>query len=362
MKSVSRRDSHLDIRDLTRETPHLARHFAAIRRAEAEGHDVGVHLTPLLFRRQAPAHQPPGWLTPLLVDVGDALDVAHDGDHRRVIVKRLIEEVHQAITDAPPHFTPDAVVDTMWRLAADLLQRHFGIGLADAELIDPFAGSAVYADRLIRRQGVSGITSFESHPGAARAGWLVVREALIDTDLGERPRVSLADTFQLALPPSERPRVIIGTPPPERYAEACRWAEAQLGPRGLFISVGPRSVLGTRPLRELRGHMRNRFDQIRVIDLRGKQRSSGEVKRAEGGAVFGSGFPSGVSIVARVRGVEREPVRLHALADGLHREEKLARLAAIGGVDDLEWSERDDVLAPDDELGSTRQEERIIRR
>lgn len=335
---MSRRDAHLSIDDRTRERPAFERHFPALERAAAERHDVIGGLAPLLFG--APPQLPPDYLRAFHVDVADALDVARTPAQHRVIVKRVLEEVLRALAPARAAFLPpDGVVDFIWRMVDDMLRTQFHASLADAAIIDPFAGVGLFADRLIRNHGVVGIDSYEPSRLAARAAAHVIARALADTGRTGKARLRVADALTVRLPAAGGIRVIASAPPwsgPE-YLDAYSWAAEQLGERGVVAYLTPRSLVGSLGSGMFREALDRFFDQVRLIDLRGQQRRSGERRRIEGGNVFGAGSTGGTSVVLLARGVKRMPPLVHRIGEGLSREEKLAYLDGVRTLADLSW-------------------------
>jgi predicted helicase len=88
----------------------------------------------------------------------------------------------------------------------------------------------------------------------------------------------------------------------------------------------------------LRASLSDEFSSIWVFNLRGNQRTSGEVSRMEGGKIFGSGSRAGIaiSILIKAPGSQR-PCEIHYrdIGDYLSREDKLAHIAKLGSVGGL---------------------------
>lgn len=72
-----------------------------------------------------------------------------------------------------------------------------------------------------------------------------------------------------------------------------------------------------------------------MFNLRGNQRTSGELSRKEGGKIFGSGSRTPISITILVRKPNHTgsaAIHYEAVADYLSREEKLALVSERGSM------------------------------
>ena len=93
-----------------------------------------------------------------------------------------------------------------------------------------------------------------------------------------------------------------------------------------------------------RASLQREFDKIYVLNLRGNQRTSGELSRREGGKIFGGGSRTPIAITLLVKypatsGKSRElaEIRYHDIGDYLKREQKLHILhqaCHLGGISD----------------------------
>ena len=91
----------------------------------------------------------------------------------------------------------------------------------------------------------------------------------------------------------------------------------------------------------IRDTLTREFHHVYVYNLRGNQRTSGELSRREGGKVFGSGSRAAVAITLLVKQAGPVPagggtIAYHDIGDYLSREEKLAAVAEAN-VDTLPW-------------------------
>ena len=74
---------------------------------------------------------------------------------------------------------------------------------------------------------------------------------------------------------------------------------------------------------------------INVFNLRGNQRTSGDLSRREGGKIFGSGSRTPIAITLLVRNPAakgKAQIHYHDIGDYLSREEKLERIKKFASV------------------------------
>ena len=88
----------------------------------------------------------------------------------------------------------------------------------------------------------------------------------------------------------------------------------------------------------------NEFSKIYVLNLRGNQRTSGELSRKEGGKIFGSGSRTPISITILVKKPNQSldtkaTIYYHDIGDYLTKDQKLALVRKFKGVDSkaLKW-------------------------
>ena len=134
----------------------------------------------------------------------------------------------------------------------------------------------------------------------------------------------------------------------DSYIKAIRWASDRIGEQGdrggvvAFISNG--AWIDGNSQAGLRRCLAAEFDTVHVLNLRGNQRTSGELSRREGGKIFGSGSrtPIAITILTRLpRGLRTGECHIfyHDIGDYLSREEKLDRLREWRSADAVEWTE-----------------------
>ena len=129
----------------------------------------------------------------------------------------------------------------------------------------------------------------------------------------------------------------------DSYVRAIRWASDRLqaGDGGIVGFVTNSGFLEGKSFDGFRKTLVQEFHSIYVYDLRGNQRTSGEISQREGGKVFGSGSRAGVAVLLLVKRsgpvTEKAAIQYCDIGDYLTREQKLE---AIGKAQfwDIEWT------------------------
>lgn len=206
--------------------------------------------------------------------------------------------------------TPSEIVDFMVQSAVGMLG-----GADKVHALDPFTGDGVFVGSLAAH-GVRNIAAYEIRPEqCAETAARYVGTACVEC----------ADTFGM------RPRgfnLIIGNPPYgkvaqnaeidariretyggaarcqtalyDAYVRAIRWASDILE-RGVIAYVINSGFLDGVAFANFRKAIASEFDEIKILDLRGNLRTSGETNRKEGENVFGQECMTGVAILFLVR-------------------------------------------------------------
>jgi predicted helicase len=114
----------------------------------------------------------------------------------------------------------------------------------------------------------------------------------------------------------------------DAYIKAFRWSSDRLDKTGgiiCFVSNG--AWLDGNSTDGFRKTLENEFSSIYIFNLRGNQRTSGELSRKEGGKIFGSGSRTPISITLLVKNpdvkTDKATIHYHDIGDYLSREEKL---------------------------------------
>ncbi|MDR0620499.1 MAG: N-6 DNA methylase, partial [Deltaproteobacteria bacterium] len=117
----------------------------------------------------------------------------------------------------------------------------------------------------------------------------------------------------------------------DSYVKAFRWASDRLDQNygGVIAFVSNAGWLDGNAMDGMRKCLAAEFNKIFVFNLRGNQRTSGELSIKVGGKIFGSGSRTPIAITVLVKKPETNgPVEIyhHDIGDYLSREEKLAKI------------------------------------
>lgn len=114
----------------------------------------------------------------------------------------------------------------------------------------------------------------------------------------------------------------------DAYIKAFRWSTDRLDKTGgiiAFVSNG--AWLDSNSTDGFRKSIEKEFTSIYVFNLRGNQRTSGELSRKEGGKIFGSGSRTPIAITLLVKNpdvkTDKATIYYHDIGEYLTREEKL---------------------------------------
>lgn len=115
----------------------------------------------------------------------------------------------------------------------------------------------------------------------------------------------------------------------DSYIKAFRWSTDRLDPEfgGIICFVSNGSWLDGQATDGFRKSLIADFSSIYVFNLRGNQRTSGELSRKEGGKIFGSGSRTPITITLLVKNAKNSEkpadIYYHDIGDYLNRDEKL---------------------------------------
>ena len=133
----------------------------------------------------------------------------------------------------------------------------------------------------------------------------------------------------------------------DSYIKAFRWASDRLDPQtgGIIAFVSNGAWIDGNASSGFRKCLEDEFYTLYVFNLRGNQRTSGDLSRREGGKIFGSGSRTPIAITILVKkpqkGDEKAKIFYHDIGDYLTREDKLNKIKAFGSI-----------LSPEMELSS----------
>ncbi len=115
----------------------------------------------------------------------------------------------------------------------------------------------------------------------------------------------------------------------DAYIKAFRWSTDRLDPEngGIICFVSNGAWLDGNSTDGFRKSIEKEFSSIYVFNLRGNQRTSGELSRKEGGKIFGSGSRTPISITLLVKNPdtknEKATIHYHDIGDYLDTKQKL---------------------------------------
>ncbi len=125
----------------------------------------------------------------------------------------------------------------------------------------------------------------------------------------------------------------------DSYLRAFRWATDRIGNHGVVAFVSNGGWIDGNTADGIRLSLTDEYSRIYVYNLRGNQRTAGELSRKEGGKVFGSGSRNTVAIVIGIKDSNHAGpchVCYRDIGDYLTREEKL-RTVADGSLATVDW-------------------------
>ena len=131
----------------------------------------------------------------------------------------------------------------------------------------------------------------------------------------------------------------------DAYIKAFRWSTDRLDSKngGVIAFVSNGAWLEANGMDGFRKSIEKEFSSIWVFNLRGNQRTSGELSRKEGGKIFGSGSRTPISITILVKNPKatnkQATIYYNDIGNYLSREEKLAIVHQFKSVTntDMKW-------------------------
>lgn len=130
----------------------------------------------------------------------------------------------------------------------------------------------------------------------------------------------------------------------DSYIKAYRWSSDRLDKSGGIISfISNGSWIDVGAMAGFRKSLEKEFTSIYIFNLRGNQRTSGELSRKEGGKIFGSGSRTPIAITLLVKNPEsknkKATINYHDIGDYLSQSDKLAIVKEYETAtsDKLQW-------------------------
>ena len=132
----------------------------------------------------------------------------------------------------------------------------------------------------------------------------------------------------------------------DMYVKAFRWASdriSKIKDGGIVAFISNGAWIDGVSTDGMRKSLQDEFTSIYVLNLRGNQRTSGELSRKEGGKIFGSGSRTPIAITLLVKNPEKKQssskIYYHDIGEYLSREQKLKMVHDFKSVDHVEWIE-----------------------
>jgi predicted helicase len=130
----------------------------------------------------------------------------------------------------------------------------------------------------------------------------------------------------------------------DSYIRAFRWASDRLGDSGVIGFVTNGSFIDSKAMDGFRKSISTEFTEVYIFNLRGNQRTQGEMSKKEGGKIFGSGSRTPVAITVLVRKTGMAPnkkINYFDIGDFLTREDKLHKIEKYSSIENIPWKEID---------------------
>ncbi len=127
----------------------------------------------------------------------------------------------------------------------------------------------------------------------------------------------------------------VGKTTRDTLIQSIRMASDVVKDRGVIGFVVNGSFIDSKSADGFRKCVAQEFSHLYVLNLRGNQRTSGEVSKKEGGKIFDSGSRATIAIVFFVKdnSVTNNTIHYYDIGDYLKREEKLHKLAGFLNLD-----------------------------
>ncbi|MFP6196679.1 type ISP restriction/modification enzyme [Helicobacter pylori] len=127
----------------------------------------------------------------------------------------------------------------------------------------------------------------------------------------------------------------VGKATRDALIQSIRMASDVVKDKGVIGFVVNGSFIDSKSADGFRKCVAKEFSRLYVLNLRGNQRTSGEVSKKEGGKIFDSGSRATIAIVFFVKdsSVTNNTIHYYDIGDYLKREEKLHRLANFTDLD-----------------------------
>jgi predicted helicase len=126
----------------------------------------------------------------------------------------------------------------------------------------------------------------------------------------------------------------------DSYIRAIRWASDRISNEGVIGFITNGSFIDAKAMDGFRKSLSEEFSSLYIFNLRGNQRTQGELSKKEGGKIFGSGSRTPVAITILVKNPGKRDtadIYYHDIGDYLSREQKLKIISDFGSIDGMSW-------------------------
>ena len=131
----------------------------------------------------------------------------------------------------------------------------------------------------------------------------------------------------------------------DSYVKAVRWATDRLTNQGIISFVSNGSFLDSSSADGLRASLYDEFNHLYIFNMRGNALGQGEIRKKEGGNVFGGGTRTTVAISILVKdGSDSHELHYHDIGDYLSQKEKLAIISDFGDISSIDCQD----ITPDE--------------
>ncbi|EHG14827.1 hypothetical protein HMPREF9682_00232 [Streptococcus intermedius F0395] len=131
----------------------------------------------------------------------------------------------------------------------------------------------------------------------------------------------------------------------DSYVKAFRWASDRLKGQGVVGFVTNGGYLNSNSTDGLRAGLYEEFNHLYIFNMRGNALGLGEIRKKEGGNVFGAGTRTSVAISILVKdGSDNHDLHYHDIGDYLSQKEKLRIIEDFADISAIDWQ----IIQPDD--------------
>lgn len=124
----------------------------------------------------------------------------------------------------------------------------------------------------------------------------------------------------------------------DTYVKALRWATNRLEQDGVVAFVTNGSFIDSQSADGLRASLYDEFNHLYIFNLRGNALGQGDIRKKEGGNVFGGGTRTTVAVSILVKNNSNShELHYHDIGDYLTQKEKLALISDFEDISQLNW-------------------------